>query len=395
MTIEKIRKAISRRPGITGIAAVLALIAIGNMTYNTTNAQAEAPVEEQAYVPPVDVVTLEPQTQRVWNSFSGRLAAVDTVEIRPRVSGTITEVLFHDGQLVEKDAPLFVIDTRPYEASVASAKAALESARSEAALAKQELDRAKKLVANKHISESALDARKNAYRVSNAAINAAKAVLTQAELDLEYAHIKAPVAGRISRAEITLGNVIEAGANAPVLTTIVSNDKIYAEFDVDEQTYIRSVRNMRDGEMPVELRLSSGDTVTYKGVMDSFDNRLDTTSGTIRARALFDNEDGALLPGMYADVRMGSASKEALILLPERAVNTDQNKKFVYVVSPEHMVEYREVRLGQTIDGKRVVLSGLSAGEQVMVNSLQRVMPGMPVEPIDIAQKETSAEQKL
>lgn len=380
-----LRKTIKKRPGLAGITAALLLSVAGTMVYNTTDAQAENPEAAEAYVPQVDVVTVEPQALRVWSNFSGRLAAVDTVQVRPRVGGTITEILFKDGQLVEKGAPLYVIDPRPFEAEVASAKADLESARSQAALAKQELDRAKKLVANKHISESALDARKNTYRVSNASINAAKAALIQAELDLEYAHIQAPVSGRISRAEITEGNVIEAGANAPVLTTIVSNDKLFAEFDVDEQTYINTVRNMAAGEMPVELRLSSSSDVVYEGIIDSFDNRLDTTSGTIRARAIFDNADGALLPGMYADVRMGSAGKEKLMIVPERAVGTDQDKKYVYVISPEQTVEYREVRLGRTLDGKRIISSGLQAGEQVMVNSLQRVMPGMGVQPVDIA----------
>lgn len=376
----------NKRPALAGAGVVVTLGLAVALLYNTTSAKAEAPMNGDAPIQQVDVINIQPKPIRVWNSFSGRITAVDNVQVRPRVGGTITKVLFEDGQVVEKGDPLFVIDTRPYESQVATAQAALASAKSQKDLAYSELLRAKKLLENKHISESLVDSRRRDFQVANSAIDSAKAALRRAELDLEYAHIAAPVSGQISRAEITEGNVIEAGPNAPVLTTIVSNDKFYAEFDVDEQTYINSVRSMRSGEMPVEMRLNSAGEVSYKGVIDSFDNRLDTTSGTIRARAIFTNDDGALLPGLYANIRLGSAGKERLILIPERAISTDQDKKFVYTLSANNIVEYREVKPGKSLEGKREILSGLSAGDVVMVNSLQRVRPGDKVKPFNSAQ---------
>ena len=350
--------------------------------------QPPAPAQQ---APSVDVVTVQPQPVRFWNEFSGRLRAVDHVEVRPRVSGTITHVLFEEGAIVKKGDLLFVIDRRPYEAEVASARAALQSAQSQAKLAKLELERTEGLVHEKAVSQSRYDVTKNDFQVAVSSINSAKARLRQAYLDLDYAHINAPVSGRISRAEITVGNVIEAGANAPILTTIVSVDKLYAEFDVDEQTYLKTMRQTSDEIMPVELALPGDSSTVYQGKLHSFDNRLDTTSGTIRARAIFDNTDGVLIPGMYANVRLGSPTVQPTILLNHRAVRTDQDKKYVYVVTPENKVAYREVNLGLSLNGHRVVHSGLEVGEQVLVNSLQRVRPDTVVQPIDVGQKKDNA----
>ncbi len=337
--------------------------------------------------PSVEVVTIQPQAVRVWSEFSGRLRAVDYVEIRPLVSGTITKVLFQDGATVRKGDALFVIDPRPFEAEFASARAELETAQSRTALAKQEWQRARGLVKKNAISQSRYDTANNDYQVAQAAINAAKARMKQAALNLEYAHIKAPFSGLVSRAEITEGNVIEAGPTAPILTTIVSIDKLYAEFDVDEQTYIKTRRQATGKAMPVELTLTGDEGVVYRGVMHSFDNQLNATSGTIRGRAIFENKDGALVPGMFATVRLGSASEQSLLLVSDRAVRTDQDKKYVYIVTPEKKVAYREVTLGRAVDGHRAVLSGLKSGDQVLINSLQRVRPDMEVQP-----EETSVE---
>ncbi len=368
----------------TVLAALL--IIVGGVTYYSANAESSEDGDAMPpQIPSVDVEVLAPDVMRIWNEFSGRLEAVDHVEIRPRVSGEIVAVQFKEGSVVEVGDPLFIIDPRPFEADVASAQASLQSARSQRDLAKVELERAQKLVKNGHISESVTDERRNAYKVAIANIESAKARLDQAELDLEYAHIKAPVSGRISRAEFTKGNLVEANLNAPVLTTIVSNKEIYAEFDVDEQTYLSTVRSMgQDEAMPVELRLAGDDAVIYHGHIHSFDNQLDIATGTIRARGIFENKDGVLIPGMYANVRLGSAAKQRLLLVSEKAIGTDQDKKYVYVVTPEGQVEYREIRIGRTINDKREVLFGLQAGEQVMVNSLQRVQPGMKVNPVDV-----------
>ena len=300
-------------------------------------------------------------------------------------------MLFEEGAIVEKGDLLFVIDRRPYEAEVASALAALQSAKSQARLAKLELERTEGLVHEKAVSISRYDVTKNDFQVALASIIPPKPGLKQAYLDLDYAHINAPVSGRISRAEITVGNVIEAGPNAPVLSTIVSIDKLYAEFDVDEQTYLKSMRQPSEKLMPVELAMPGDTSVVYQGKLHSFDNRLDTTSGTIRARAIFENKDGALIPGMYANVRLGSPGLQSTILINHRAVRTDQDKKYVYVVTPENKVTYREVNLGPSLDGHRVVHSGLEIGEQVLVNSLQRVQPDTVVQPVDVSHKKDNS----
>lgn len=336
----------------------------------------------------VEVLTIKEQPLRNWASFSGRLWAVDYVEVRPRVSGTLQDVLFEEGAIVKKGEPLYVIDPRPFEAAVAHAKAELQSARSRVELAKVELKRSEGLVKQKYVSESVYDERKNDYKVALAAVEAAEARLQKASLDLEYAHIDAPVSGRISRAEITEGNVVEAGSSAPVLTTIVSNEEIYADFEVDEQTYLRFIRqtNRDNGgvsSMPVHLSLV-GDKTVYEGYIHSFDNRIDPRSGTIRARAVFKNTDGALMPGMFANVKLGAPQEVTTIVVPERAVGTDQDKKFVLVVDEKNTVNYREVRLGNSQNGERIVLDGLAAGDRIIVNGLMRVRPGMEVAPEEI-----------
>ncbi len=346
--------------------------------------KAEASSAEAATPPPdVEVITLKEQQVRHWSRFPARLEAVEHVQIRPRVSGTITEILFTEGTIVPQGAPLFVIDPRPYQAELARAKANLAVAHSEAELARIELDRAKNLLRKKVVSNSRFDTASNAYHVALAQVDAAEAALTHAALNLEYAHIQAPVTGRISRAEITVGNVVQAGLGAPVLTSIVSTERLYAAFDVDEHTYLHTVRQAKGAAMPVELHLPDEEAVTYYGTLHAFDNQLDTASGTIRARAVLENSDGALVPGMYANVRLGSGDAQPTLLLREKAIRTDQDKKYVYIVTPEGEITYREVTLGRSVGGKRVIQSGLAAEERVLVNSLQRVRPGMKVNPVE------------
>lgn len=334
---------------------------------------------------PAPVVTLQNEQFRQWNEFSGRLEAVDMVEVQPQVSGTITKIFFEEGSQVEKGQELFLIDPRPYEAALARAEADLASARSQASLAKVELDRAKSLMQQEFLSKSVFDQRQSGYRVANSSIQSAEAAVKTAKLNLEYAHVKAPISGRVGRAEITEGNVVESGPNAPVLTTIVASENIYAEFDVDEQTYLQMVRYKQDkgADMPVKLKLSSDETAKYEGTIRSFDNQLDTTSGTIRARAIFKNDDGALVPGMYATVRLGSAEEKDALRVSERAIGVDQDRRYVYVVNDENKIEYRAVKLGAKEDGKRIILSGLEAGERIIPSGLQRFRPGMEVQPMD------------
>ncbi|RYY03220.1 MAG: efflux RND transporter periplasmic adaptor subunit [Gammaproteobacteria bacterium] len=360
------------------LAAVLTGIA---SFYYVTNANAAAPAATPP-APAVDVVVVQPQEIRSWANFSGRLAPVESATIKPLVSGTIQQVLFKDGQVVKKGQQLFVIDPRPHQASVQRAQAQLATAQSRAKLAHDELNRSQQLITAKLVSQSIYDSALSSDQVAQAAVKEAEAALSQATLNLEYAHISAPIAGRISRAELTTGNVVESGPNAPQLAQIVANDKLYAEFNVDEATYLQFVRTTKNTQtMPVELALASDSSVVYQGNIASFDNRLDTTSGTIRARAIFDNSDGALTAGMFANVRLGSAEKVSALLVPERAIGTNQSKKFVLVVDEKNIANYHEITLGDHYQGQRVILSGVSAGSKVIVNGLSHVRPNTPVNP--------------
>ncbi|WP_222868097.1 efflux RND transporter periplasmic adaptor subunit [Saccharophagus sp. K07] len=307
-----------------------------------------------------------PQAIRTWTRFSGRLTPVESAEIKPLVSGTIQQVLFEDGQVVQKDDPLFVIDPRPHQAQLQRAEAELSTAQSRARLARDELERARQLLANKLISQSVFDSAFNDDRVAQAAVQAAESAVQQARLNLEYAHIRSPIKGRVGRAELTVGNVVNAGVNAPVLTTVVADDHLYTEFNVDENTYIQSVRHIQQQEkMPVHLTLAGDDgdnKKIYEGYIHAFDNRLDVASGTIRARAIFVNEDNALTPGMYANISLGTATTTEALLVPERAIGTNQNRKFVYVIDENNTVNYREVSLGGHYQAHRIILNGLQPG---------------------------------
>lgn len=361
-------------------AAIAILTGIAGIHYLSGVAAASPAAVPPA--PAVDVVVLQPQEIRTWAGFSGRLAPVESAAIKPLVSGTIQQVLFTEGQQVKKGQPLFVIDPRPHQASVQRAQAQLATAQSRAKLAQDELTRAEQLIGAKLVSQSVYDSALSAHQVAQAEVKQAEAALNQAKLDLEYAHISAPISGRVGRAELTVGNVVETGVNAPVLTQIVANDKLYAEFNVDEATYVQLVRNTKDVQaMPVELSLAGDKAATYEGHIYAFDNRLDTNSGTIRARAIFDNKDGALTAGMFANVRLGSAEKVQALLVPERAVGTNQSKKYVLVVDESNTANYREVVLGDHYEGQRVVQVGVNAGEKIIVNGLSHVRPKSVVNP--------------
>lgn len=314
---------------------------------------------------PVPVIRVEPRTVQTWTDYSGRLAAVTQAEIRPQVSGRIEKVLFSEGQRVTAGQPLFQIDDRIYQAAVQAAEAAYN-------LAKLERERAEKLKSSAAFSQGILDARK-------AQEATAQAQLTQARLNLEYTRVKAPFAGRVGRAERTEGNLIETQMGSPLLTTIVSDTPIYAEFNVDERAFL-ALRGIDHSKIPVEVRLNETNGTVYKGTLHSFDNQLDAATSTIRARAILQNPDGLLVPGMFASVKLGTPPKKQLTV-PEAAIGTDQDKRFVYAVAQDNTVAYREITLGATTGQDRVVASGLTPGEQVIVSGLQRLRPGMPVSP--------------
>ena len=366
------------------IGAVLAAIALGGAyVVQVPRASVGAP----AAPPPqtVTVQTLAPQKIRVWSEFSGRLHAVDSAEIRPEVGGRITAVQFEDGAAVKAGDVLFVIDPRPYEAAVARARANLASAQTNAAFAKVEFERAASMVKTQTVAQRTYDERQNASRAANAAIDANTAELKQAELDLEHAYVRAPISGRASRAEITVGNLVQPGPGAPLLTTIVGSQSLYADFEVDEQTYVETVRfyaSGREGERRIRVQLTvPGERKSvHEGTIYTFDNRIDIASGTIRARAKFDNSDGTLVPGMFVSVKLAEGAEREALLVSERAVGFDQSKKYVYVVDRANKVAYREVALGKRVQAQRIVLDGVKPGDRVIVDGVQHVRPSATVE---------------
>jgi len=368
-----------RKKIIISVFAVLIVLFIGWGFTHNDSAHAK-PGKPETPPTPVSVITIQEKPIRTWSEFSGRLQAVDYAEIRPEVSGRITQIKFEDGQTVKAGDVLFVIDPRDYVAAIAKAQADLDSAKTEAAFAKIQFERAQGLVNAQAIAQDIYDQRANANRMAQATIEGAQAQLDRAKLDLDRAYVKAPISGRISRAEITVGNLVNAGPSAPLLTTIVSNDGIYADFEVDEQTYLQSIRAHsqhmeEERQIPVELTLDADNKRVYKGTIYSFDNKIDTSSGTIRARAKFTNEDGSLVPGMFASVKLASSYEFNGILIPERAVGSDQSKRYVYVVDADNKVVYREVELGQQVEGQRIVIAGLKVGEKVIIDGLQHVRP--------------------
>jgi len=332
--------------------------------------------------PPVTTMTVSPESVEVWSDFSARLMAVDQADIRPRVGGEIMQVHFKDGDVVRKGDRLFTIDTRPFRATLAQTNAALVAANTNLDLKKIELQRAKKLIESRAIPQRVYDERVNAYSVAKSTKDGAYAAHQKARLDVEYANVLAPISGRTGRVELTAGNIVNAGANAPLLTTIVSDTHIYADFEVDEATYVDLVRQGLvggDATLPVHLFLTGSEEPDYVGDVYNFDNRIDAASGTIRARAKFANDRGLLVPGMFANVAIQAAGGGQQIVVPERAIGTDQDRKFVYIVNDQNMSEYREIKIGASADNGRIVLDGLSDGDVVITEGIVRIQPGMPV----------------
>ncbi len=342
------------------------------------SAQSKAPEAASAGGPPVSAaVVLEKQVAQT-QEFSGRLEAIDRVEIRSRVGGFITAVNFKPGGEVKKGEVLFVIDPRPYQAEADRAEAAAAQARAKADLAKLELNRSEKLLSEKAIAQREYDESASSYKELDAAARAAAASLEAARLNLGYTQVRSPIDGRASKAEITIGNLIDASA---ILTAVVSNDRIYASFDGDEDTYLRVGAQSHEGQpVVVKIGLANETGYPHEGKLEFVDNRLDPATGSVRMRAVLDNADRVLVPGLFARVQLGGGKDvQKAVLVAERAINTDQNYKFVFVVGADGKAEYRRVTLGPEVDGMRVVRDGLKAGEKVVVNGLQRVHPGAPV----------------
>ena len=358
------------------IAALAVLVVAGLGTFGAIRVDASSPAAP-TIVPEVDVATVVQKTITDWQSYSGRLEAVEKVDVRSQVPGTIVSVNFKDGALVKKGDTLFVIDPRPYAAEVDRAEAQLAAAQARTGYTQSDWERAQRLLADNAIAKRDYDEKQNASREASANLKAAQAALETARINLGYTKITAPVAGRVSRAEITVGNVVSAGASAAPLTTLVSVSPIYASFDADEQTYLQYLSRAKDGsKVPVELGLADESGYSRSGIIESVDNRLDTSSGTIRVRARFDNEDGALIPGLYARVKVGGSEPHPALLIDDAAVGTDQDKKFVLVVDQGNHVVYREIAVGGMQGNLRVVKDGLKASDRIVVNGIQRIRPG-------------------
>jgi multidrug efflux system membrane fusion protein len=367
------------------------LVLIGALGLTTSLAGCGA---KQADPPPPPAVTVAPVLARdinEWDEFTGRLQAVDQVEIRPRVSGYIKRVTFPEGKEVRKGEVLFEIDPRPYQADLARAEAQLEQARTASELAAREVERAQRLVSVKAISQEEFDSRTSAQANGLASVRAAEAAVQTARLNLGWTQVRSPIAGRVSNAQVTAGNLVQAGPpTATLLTTVVSLDPIYAYFEGDEQTYLKYTSlarsgarpSSRDVRNPIYMGLANEEgQFPHKGYVDFVDNRLDPETGTIRARAVFSNKDRLFTPGLFARMKLVGSGRYHAALVLDRAIGTDQDKKFVLVLKPDKTVEYRSVQPGRLVDGLRVISSGLKGGEQIVINGLQRVRPGMKVTP--------------
>jgi membrane fusion protein, multidrug efflux system len=364
------------------------LLIVGSLILAACGADAQAPQQQAT---PVSVAQVVEREVTEWDEYTGRLEAVESVEIRARVAGVVEQVAFQEGKNVKKGDLLFVIDPRPFEAEVAKARAELERVRSQQQLARSDLARSEKLLSTQAISQEEYDSRVAGQRSTTAGLRAAQAALEVAQINLGYTRVTSPIDGRVGRAEVTLGNLVSsgAGAQASLLTTVVSVGEMYAYFDASEQAYLRYVDLARKGERPsgrenrnpMRMGLANEEGFPHEGYIDFVDNRVNPSTGTIRGRAVFQNSDNSLTPGLFVRLQLLGSGKYNATLIHDRAIGTDQDRKFVLVVAPDNKLEYRQVTLGPMVDGLRVVRNGLKSGERIVVNGLQRVRPGAVVQP--------------
>lgn len=353
----------------------------------------EGPPQGGAGGMPPAQVTVAPVEQRPlveWEEFTGRVDATETVELRPRVSGYITEVHFEAGAMVEKGQILFTVDQRPFETRLRAAKAEVASAEAAALTAEKEYDRVQKLLAARAISPEQAEGREGAKLQAQAALEAAKAAEHSAEIEMEHSEVTAPISGRISRTMTTVGNFVTAGTT--ILTTIVTVDPVFVYTDIDENSLLRLQTLEREGRLytdekgrvPVEVQLADEKTFPHKGWIESFDNRLDPATGSMVVRCELPNANGRLTPGLFTRVRLPMTPEYDALLIEAEAVLTDQANKYVLGLSPENTTVYKPVVIGPSIDGKRIVRSGLAAGERIIVNGMARLpQPGMAVQPVE------------
>jgi RND family efflux transporter MFP subunit len=342
--------------------------------------------------PPPQVSVAQVLEKRVkdWDEFTGRLQAVETVEIRPRVSGYIDKLAFTEGSQVKRGDLLFVIDPRPYQAEYDRAAADVKRYKTALELARIELVRVQRLKDSGAVSEEELDERKSTVAQAEANVAGAEAALETASLNLNFTRVTSPIAGRVSRAEVTRGNLVTGGINGgTLLSSVVSMDPMYLYFDADEQSYLRYSQiahsaaspSSNGAQNPVQVGLANEDGFPHPGALDFVDNQLNPQTGTIRARAVLQNKDGQFTPGLFARVQLLVSGEYSAILIEDRAVNTDQNQKYVLLLGANNQIEYRKVKLGRVIEGLRIVREGLKPGDVIVVNGAQRVHPGVTVTP--------------
>jgi multidrug efflux system membrane fusion protein len=366
------------RSGIAAAATILLAACGGN-------------AEQQFPPPDVSVAAVVQKSVTEWDDYSGHIEAIESAEIRPRVSGHLRRVHYKEGGLVRKGQVLFSIDDREYAAAAEAARADAARAAARVALAKQELNRAEALIAARAVSQGELDTRRMEAQQADADLLAAQARQAQAELDLGFTRVTAPFAGRAGAALIKPGNIVSQ--NETLLTTLVSVDPVYVTFTGDERAYLRyqdlarngTRQSSRDARNPVLVGLANEEGFPHRGEMDFVDNALDPESGTIRARAVLPNPDGVFTPGLFARVRLLGGSQENALLIHEQAVLTDQDRRYVYVLGANSSAERRDVTLGPTIESLRIVQSGLKPGDKVIVNGMRKIFfPGQPVQPREV-----------
>ncbi|MGQ8774418.1 efflux RND transporter periplasmic adaptor subunit [Serratia sp. NA_112.1] len=373
-----------RQSGIgisTRLSAVALLVAL---LAGCDNSAAQNAAPPPPAVSTADVV-IKPISQ--WDAFNGRIEAVQSVQLRPRVSGYIDKVNYTEGDEVKKGQVLFTIDDRTYRAAREQAQAELVRARNQAALARSESGRTEKLIGSQAISTEVWEQRRSSAAQAQSNVLAAQAQFDLAQLNLDFTRVIAPIDGRASRAMITAGNLVTTGDSASVLTTLVSLDKVYVYFDVDEATFLRYQNDgRRTTKLPVKVGLVGEDGYPHQGIVDFTDNQLNASTGTIRMRALLENAERRFTPGLFARVQMPGSAEFNAMLINDKSVMTDQDRKFVYIVDKDGKAQRRDIEVGRVADGLRIVQKGLAAGDRVIVDGMQKVfMPGMPVAAKNVA----------
>jgi RND family efflux transporter MFP subunit len=390
-------------PGTKSLGTLSSLATLLLLTLGLGGCGPDEPRAAAAPPPPPTVTVATPTKRPVVDrdEYVGRFLAVDSVEVRARVSGYLDAVHFQDGQLVKKGDLLFTVDRRPFEITLAQAKANAAQTRGNLAYAESDLERGQNLVRGSTITQQVFDQRTQAKRVAEANVAAQEANVRQAMLDLEFTELRAPVSGRIGDRRVSPGNLVMGGTagTTTLLATITSIDPIRFEFTIDETSYLNYIRGAGDGttatnrgiNVPVRLKLIDEPNFSHVGKIDFVDNAIDSTSGTIRGRAEFANPDGTFMPGMFARIRLATGPPSEALLVPEVAIGTEQVRKFVLVVDANSVVRPKYVTLGPVADALRVITAGLEPEDRVIVNGLMRARPGVKVTPVEAADSPASA----